>query len=581
MKIPLILMICVASLAAAYGDSLARSHEECVPTEDVSKACFDILKPQKPRAVLVLVPGVNDSGSGFLEETSWKRFVSERSWALVGATFVSPVDILKWNGGYYNPAEESGRMLLDSLSRQGLGRLPIYIYGFSGGARFAARFADAFPSSVAAFATLGMGDIPEPTASKGPNGIVACGAEDPRLGASLSWFKDARSKGWNLTWAEVRGLGHARNSTVEDFVRQWFDEESRRAVRGGVGVTVSNLDGKPADDQTARAISSWFPSKAVSNLWKGRFFARKVERPATKMMSAESLEVRAPARYGDVFSREIRTKVESAPRITLYGIVPDGRQTKRVICLSLIANDVGDIEALLKGENREGVVGEWLRYAEANGFAVLAWAAPSGLWKKDSNWDEYGRKDNRGHSLSFHSVALAWKSAVENVSREHHLPGGRYWMIGFSRAAQFAMRLALHVPSKFAAVAVHVPSSFDTPVPAARGIVWCLTTGENESGYERSLKFVAAAKKSGYPIIYKAYPGLGHSDSMLACELGKAVFDYVVNCPGATIPEYSAWPYVDDCVNQQVEKVAEQSGVPIEFAIRLPSSEVAKEWKKE
>ena len=68
---------------------------------------------------------------------------------------------------------------------------------------------------------------------------------------------------------------------------------------------------------------------------------------------------------------------------------------------------------------------------------------------------------------------------------------------------------------------------------------------------------------------------------MLACELGKAVFDYVVNCPGATIPEYSAWPYVADCVNQRVEKVAEQSGVPIEFAIRLPSSEVAKEWKKE
>ena len=105
------------------------------------------IMPQKPRAVLVLVPGVNDSGSGFLEETSWKRFVSERSWALVGATFVSPVDILKWNGGYYNPAEESGRMLLDSLSRQGLGRLPIYIYGFSGGARFAARFAETLRNS--------------------------------------------------------------------------------------------------------------------------------------------------------------------------------------------------------------------------------------------------------------------------------------------------------------------------------------------------------------------------------------------------------------------------------------------------
>ena len=67
MKILLVLMICVASLAAAYGDSLARSHEECVPTDDVSKACFDILKPQKPRAVLVskaeiMEKRLNDNG---------------------------------------------------------------------------------------------------------------------------------------------------------------------------------------------------------------------------------------------------------------------------------------------------------------------------------------------------------------------------------------------------------------------------------------------------------------------------------------------------------------------------------------
>ena len=199
MKFHLLLMIAAAASTIARGDSLVRTRVECEPTEDVSKACFDIVKPPNPGAVLVLVPGVNENGGGFIDETSWKRFASERNWALVGATFVSPVDLLKWNGGYYNPAEEAGRMLLDSLSRQGLGKLPIYIYGFSGGARFAARFADAFPSSVAAFATLGMGDIPEPTASKGPNGIVACGAEDPRLGASLSWFKDARSKGWNLT----------------------------------------------------------------------------------------------------------------------------------------------------------------------------------------------------------------------------------------------------------------------------------------------------------------------------------------------------------------------------------------------
>lgn len=576
-----IVLVVFALPISAWGDEMKRAHVECEPSESITKAAFDFAQPEKPDAVLVLLPGVNGDGGKFLEERAWTRFAASHNWAVVGATFVSSVDKLKWNGGYYDVAGASGPMLQNALARQGLKGKPLYLYGFSGGARFAARFTDAYPESVAAFATLGLGDIPEPTASKGPRGVIACGSDDERLGASLSWFKDARALGWRLSWVEAQGLGHVRSATVEEFIRKWFDEASRPTVRGTGGVAYEIGSGMAAAPESPRSATAWFPTSGIAALWKRNFFVKRLA-PTKRPKGMQDQPVRSSApRAKEVFSREIRTKSSVCPKLTLYGTLPDGGAAKGVICLSLIANDVGDIEVLLKGENREGVVGEWLRYAERRNLAVIAWAAPSGLWNSRSNWNEMDRNDNRSLSLSFRSVAVGWRIAVEEIARKHGLPNNRYLMIGFSRAAQFAMRLALDLPSKFSAVAIHVPSSFDSPVPEGRGIVWCLTTGENESGYARSLDFVKAAKKGGYSMIYKAYPGLGHADSMPACKLGQTVFDYVIGCTANAASDSRSWPYVADYVNQRVASRSEQSGIPPEFAVYLPSAEVAEAWQKE
>lgn len=47
-----------------------------------------------------------------------------------------------------------------------------------------------------------------------------------------------------------------------------------------------------------------------------------------------------------------------------------------------------------------------------------------------------------------------------------------------------------------------------------------MTTGELEAGYQRSLRFYGECRKLGYPIIYKAIPGLGHEGNDSAHELG-------------------------------------------------------------
>lgn len=577
-----LVVLCAPLLA--FGDMPLREQVALEPTRFILKATFDILKPEAAEAVLVVLPGVNGDGGKYLEERAWTRFAAERNWALVGATFVSPENLLKCNCGYYDVAEESGAMLLEALRRVGLQGKTVYLYGFSGGARFAARFADSYPGMVGGFAALGLGEIPEPTLKGGPCGVVICGADDPRVGASLTWFKHARSKDWRLAWVEVPGLGHVRSATVEEFVRQWFCDRARRKIGGrgdvwceiGSGEVVNPVSG-PASNM------SWFPTERVCRLWHSSFYGLK-----TKVLRAEAApqeergkKMSEPVSH-DVFRKTFYTKADASPEMTLYGRLPGRVPARGVICLSLIANDVGDIELLLKGESREGVVGEWLRYAERKGLAVLAWGAPRGLWNPQGNWDEVKRKENKSLDRSFQSVATAWKSAVNSLTREKGLPSGRYLMIGFSRAAQFAQRLAIHLPSQFSAIAVHVPSSFEYPSSAARGIVWCLTTGENESGYSRSIKFVEAARGNGYPVIYKAYPGLGHSDSPLACELGQAVFDYVLGC-GDSDPtaNMKSWPIVADFINQRTSPRTERSEIPVSFSILLPDSKVELAWKKD
>ena len=567
---------------SAMSAEMVRDYVEFPPTSSIVRASFDCWRPKTPDAVLVLLPGANGDGAAYLKEKAWVRFATKLNWAVVGVTFVSPMGELIRNGGYYDVTVNSGMMLHNALARMELTQKPLYLYGFSGGGKFAACFANVYPESVAAFAVLGMGNVHRPSVKNGPRGIIACGEDDYRLGAALSWFKAARALGWKLSWVEVPDISHVRNVPVEEFIRQWFISETQRRVHGEEGVfceigSGSFLKGLHRTDSNC----SWFPSQEVGKLWRSLFW-RIGDAQTARTNKAMSVASPSPATLKDVlFSHEFKTKFEKCPKITLYGRVPNGRCIKGVLCLSLLANNVEGIAALINGDGQNGVVGEWLRYAGRNDLAILAWGAPRGLWRPRYNWNEIDNKEKRGLGRAFHSVAIAWKIAVDFVAREYSLPATRCFMVGFSGAGQFAQRLALHLPEKFAAVAIHVPSSFDYPVQEGRRILWCLTTGENEGGYERSLKFVKAAKENGYPIVYKAYPGLGHTDSMFACKLAQSVFDYVIHEDGVDSLNSERWPFIADYVNQQTARRTERTGVQEEFSIYLPNANVETLWRRE
>ena len=138
---------------------------------------------------------------------------------MAALTFVSDEDDLREERGYYDAAAGSGAIAADALKSIGAGRLPVFMYGFSGGAHFTASFAQHFPSLLRGWCAASFEArerpkrAPKPDA-KSPPGIIACGSEDSRIGAALALYGIGRKTGRRLTWVEVPDLGHERSPAV-------------------------------------------------------------------------------------------------------------------------------------------------------------------------------------------------------------------------------------------------------------------------------------------------------------------------------------------------------------------------------
>ena len=228
----------------------------------------------------------------------------------------------------------------------------------------------------------------------------------------------------------------------------------------------------------------------------------------------------------------VKTDIKEQPQITLFLRRPVGTkdfsETKGVLALCLLANSVGDVKQRLQQADMKDELTGVLRFAEDHKLAVLCWGSKS-LWNPGANWDELKKKDIESIDHTFDEVAKAWAKGVEDLSRKYGIPNKNFLLWGVSGSAQYAARLALRQPQYFLAIHVHIPSSFDEPTLEANRILWCLSTGEDECGYDRSLKFLTACKKMGYPIIYKAIPGLGHSGHPIADKLDIAFFEYALS----------------------------------------------------
>jgi pimeloyl-ACP methyl ester carboxylesterase len=270
------------------------------PSANMDRAdLYYVLPIDHPKAVLVLSPGVNGSGENFVRSPAWQQFAQQNHLGLVGLSFASAspdalalraasqattrfpplvvassCDPLHDGTGYYYASMGSGNKLLEGI-RMIYGKdLPLLLCGFSGGAHFTSRFEEWAPSRVIAWCadSAGWWNVPQPSAIS-PPGIVACGENDPRYGATLSYFKQGRAAGKPWLWVSLPKLGHQASPSLEEFARKYFEAVLRRgassALSGGVWVDVDTK--KVITESEAMAVpseSGWLPDASLTKDWR-------------------------------------------------------------------------------------------------------------------------------------------------------------------------------------------------------------------------------------------------------------------------------------------------------------------------
>ncbi len=244
------------------------------PARDMTRADLYVWSAvRRPEAVLVLTPGTNGNGESLVRQDEWQDFAREHNLALVGVSFASPDAILPENRGYYYAAQGSGELLVEGIRKAFRRDVPILLFGFSAGAHFSARFVEWNPERVISWCAYSAGWWDEPAQAKiTPPGIVACGEDDGRLGASLVYFKQGRALGRPWLWVELPGIGHSCPPALTRFVRDYF-----AAILRSHGRLDPRVDGQWVDIDRRKQVSmgsehpsvmAWLPNANLFESWR-------------------------------------------------------------------------------------------------------------------------------------------------------------------------------------------------------------------------------------------------------------------------------------------------------------------------
>jgi len=276
LRIFLLLLVSISSvIQAATPPAKGVEMIHLAPSANMDRADLYYLPPaENPRAVLVLCPGCNGNGAGLVSSPVWQEFALRNHLGLVGLSFASPEKAIHDGTGYYYASKGSGEKLLEGI-RKIYGRdLPLLLYGFSGGAHFTSRFEEWAPSRVLGWCAYSAGwwDLPKPSGVS-PPGIVACGDQDSRYGASMMYFKQGRAVGKPWLWVSLPKVGHQTSTAMEDFVRGYFAMILKRGSSSGLshGMWVDVDTKKVMSESEAGASSSLsgrIPDPSLIDDWR-------------------------------------------------------------------------------------------------------------------------------------------------------------------------------------------------------------------------------------------------------------------------------------------------------------------------
>ena len=239
---------------------------------DMERAEFYHLKTSwKPRAVLVLCPGCNDSGEEMVREKEWQDFARKHQLGVLGVSFASSMEVLADWRGYHIASQGSGQALLDAVHQIYGKDLPLVLYGFSSGGLFILQFVDWRPERVLSWCAYASGEGGIQNQKIGPPGIVACGEFDAgRYGAMLSYFKIGRAQGKPWLWVSLPKTDHELSIPLEEFTQTYFSSVlSGKSPTLPIWVDIDReeaIGGEQASD--IPSISGWLPRRELLVPWK-------------------------------------------------------------------------------------------------------------------------------------------------------------------------------------------------------------------------------------------------------------------------------------------------------------------------
>lgn len=260
-------------LGAIFASSLSAEEVETLsmqPAENMVRAELHYIKTvPHPKAVLVLCPGCNGSGENIIRSPMWIEFAKSHDLGLVGLSFASSMPAIHDGTGYYYASKGSGEKLLEGIQKIYGKELPLLLYGFSGGAHFTSRFEEWNPARVLTWCAYSAGwwDIPRQN-SVSPPGIVACGDEDHRYGASLIYFKQGRASGKPWIWVSLPKTGHSSSAVLDDFVRNYFSTILAQKGASPLWVDIDREEELSSPLAVHPALTGWLPSKKLFEEWR-------------------------------------------------------------------------------------------------------------------------------------------------------------------------------------------------------------------------------------------------------------------------------------------------------------------------
>jgi len=305
----------------------------------------------------------------------------------------------------------------------------------------------------------------------------------------------------------------------------------------------------------------------------------------------------------------VKTHVPEQPQITLFLRPPpgmtDASEAKGVLAMCIIANHVEDIRRRLQAIDGNDELGGLLQFAQRHRLVIICWGSRT-MRQPGTTWDEIDRNTNARMEKIFDEIAGKWDEGIQELVRQYGLPENQFLLWGHSDAGQYSGRLAIRKPNRFLAVHCHIPNGFDAPRLEGNKVLWLITTGELDFCYERSLRFLSAARSLGYPIIYKAIIGLDHKPHPAADRLGLAFFEWALQMKeqrealdkslqdrygrpiAQTNQEAKPWPkefenppFIGDVVNQEMYPADKSEMVPAGFRVALPTKVIAQIWNME